>query len=518
MPDAELDELNIDAEIQDLEAGLDLDPDVTPEEDPTPGEDAEDVGEDETPAEETVEDEVPEEAAVEEPAPAPAAPAPAKAKPAPAAKAAPTKPAPAPAAKPATPAPTKGKATKGKATTAKPVVAAPAAPAPAKPAGTKTAAKAVKAAAVSPAAAKATAEKVALTAAASVEAGEVAAVAPSPEKAATKAATGVSVGDHDPTKIVMVEIASLRIPKTQKQRDPSEMTEEAIGSLARSIKNDGFLNPITVEVASAKGTRNLIAGERRILAFKLLGRTSIPAIEVPTKDAAHRAMLGWAENAERRPPNPMNEAEFLGGLIDAKVFPDGKALATATGYTPSRISQILSRLELSTENRKALREGRLPAKEAEALVVAGRKAKAAAEKAKAEKEAAAAAAGATPEVAAAEGEAAGEVAAEAAAKGKIDPAAEGPRRGPPRKQVNLADLTNPTIGVSESVLLVVKRLPDGNCDLSITLTIGLGVPADFRPEKFNVVKEIADAIKAEITPHGKDIGVGIESAIRVLLK
>jgi ParB-like chromosome segregation protein Spo0J len=65
----------------------------------------------------------------------------------------------------------------------------------------------------------------------------------------------------------IVPIASIK-PGTRHRRDMGD-----IEALAASIAEIGLLNPITV---AKDGT--LLAGQRRLEAFKLLGRTEIPVM------------------------------------------------------------------------------------------------------------------------------------------------------------------------------------------------------------------------------------------------
>ena len=89
-----------------------------------------------------------------------------------------------------------------------------------------------------------------------------------------------------------------------------------LASLAKSIGEVGLLHPIVV----CRDGR-LIAGERRLEAFKLLGRTEIPATVVDLEEVARGEL---AENADRK--------DFLPSEIDAicrALEPREKAAAKA---------------------------------------------------------------------------------------------------------------------------------------------------------------------------------------------
>jgi len=81
--------------------------------------------------------------------------------------------------------------------------------------------------------------------------------------------------------------------------------------LARSIKEQGLINAITV----TPGGR-LLAGERRLRAFQLLGLTTIPARIVEDLDgAAARLRIERDENTERKPMTP-EELVRLGQALE----------------------------------------------------------------------------------------------------------------------------------------------------------------------------------------------------------
>jgi hypothetical protein len=80
-----------------------------------------------------------------------------------------------------------------------------------------------------------------------------------------------------------------------------------IDSLAKSIEEIGLLHPIVVTPE-----QRLIAGQRRIEAFRKLGRERIPVTVVDMEEVIRGE---WAENAERKPFTP-SEAVAIGRLIE----------------------------------------------------------------------------------------------------------------------------------------------------------------------------------------------------------
>lgn len=82
--------------------------------------------------------------------------------------------------------------------------------------------------------------------------------------------------------------------------------QDALQTLADSIKENGLINPITV-VDNGDDTYTLRAGHRRLLAHEILGRSTIEAI---VRDGSVRDTEGitFAENLEREQLSPMEEA------------------------------------------------------------------------------------------------------------------------------------------------------------------------------------------------------------------
>ena len=79
--------------------------------------------------------------------------------------------------------------------------------------------------------------------------------------------------------------------------------------LAKSICDVGLLQPIVITP-----DRRLIAGARRIAAFRHLGQPAIPAVVIDLDEIVRGE---WAENAERKPFTP-SEAVAIGRAIEER--------------------------------------------------------------------------------------------------------------------------------------------------------------------------------------------------------
>ena len=112
--------------------------------------------------------------------------------------------------------------------------------------------------------------------------------------------------------------------------------------------------------------KQLIAGERRLRACRLLGWSSIPAL-VWQKDEADAAALTLAENLHRSDLNYLEEAEGILRLISLGGLSQAQA-AALLAMSPSALSNKLRLLRLSPAVQQALTEQALPERLARALL------------------------------------------------------------------------------------------------------------------------------------------------------
>lgn len=106
------------------------------------------------------------------------------------------------------------------------------------------------------------------------------------------------------TKLLPIEL--IRVNRAMRQR---QLLDEEVDALAENIRRRGLLNPIVVEATGEDYL--LLAGERRLEAFKRLGRKDIPARLVKDLDYKERTMIEWAENAHRKDLPWQNKAKAI---------------------------------------------------------------------------------------------------------------------------------------------------------------------------------------------------------------
>ncbi len=142
--------------------------------------------------------------------------------------------------------------------------------------------------------------------------------------------------------------------QARKDFDPA-----ALQTLADSMKAEGLLEPIIVRSTTSplpnagEGEMTyfeLVSGERRLRAAKLLGWQTIEAKVIQTVSEAEAAAKGLVENLQRQDLNPIEEAEGFSTLnqLDQKYWTQDK-IARIAGHDRSYISQSLGLLKLDPQ-------------------------------------------------------------------------------------------------------------------------------------------------------------------------
>lgn len=141
--------------------------------------------------------------------------------------------------------------------------------------------------------------------------------------------------------------------------------KDNLKSLVESIKEQGVIQPILVRNTKDK-KYELIAGERRLRAVKILGYKKIPSIikEISNESAAIFALL---ENVQREDLSPIEEAQGLEKLLKKFKFTQD-ALAKKTGKSRSHIANLIRLLSLDKYVVKLLSDGKIDMGHARALI------------------------------------------------------------------------------------------------------------------------------------------------------
>jgi ParB family chromosome partitioning protein len=143
-------------------------------------------------------------------------------------------------------------------------------------------------------------------------------------------------------EIIEVKLSDLRANPYQPRKI---FKEEALRELAESIKEHGVFQPIIIK-KSIKGYE-IIAGERRVRASKLAGKTKVPAIIRQFSDS-QMMEIALLENLQRENLSSIEEAEaYKEMIVRLKITQD--ALAKKVGKSRSHITNMLGLLRLPKE-------------------------------------------------------------------------------------------------------------------------------------------------------------------------
>ncbi|MGP4027236.1 ParB/RepB/Spo0J family partition protein [Actinomadura sp. 3N407] len=136
-----------------------------------------------------------------------------------------------------------------------------------------------------------------------------------------------------------------------------------IAELADSIRSHGILERIVVQPhPNRRGHLQLIAGERRLEAARLAGRTGVEIdIRYGLSDTDVLVLM-LIENCQRRQLTPMEKAEALEALVHRGMT--ASEIAKQTGFPLGSVSYHLTLLQLDQTSREKVHAGELTASEA----------------------------------------------------------------------------------------------------------------------------------------------------------
>ena len=140
---------------------------------------------------------------------------------------------------------------------------------------------------------------------------------------------------------------------------------DELSSLAESIKHNGLLQPLTVRPGE-EGTFELIAGERRLIAARMVGLARIPCI-VMNVDDEKSAVFSLIENIQRQNIGFFEEAAAIERLIN--IFGLSREdISKRLGKAPSTIANKLRLLSLNPSARDKIIKSGLTERHARALL------------------------------------------------------------------------------------------------------------------------------------------------------
>ncbi|PWH18467.1 MAG: stage 0 sporulation protein J [Anaerolineae bacterium] len=146
----------------------------------------------------------------------------------------------------------------------------------------------------------------------------------------------------------------------------AQFKEAELAELAASIKEHGILQPLVVSYDAAQDRYILIAGERRLLAAKQAGLSSVPVIQRQV-DERTRLELALVENLQREDLDPLEAAEAYQRLAEQFQL-SHEQIAERVGKSRVTITNTLRLLRLPQAVKEALRQGQISEGHARALL------------------------------------------------------------------------------------------------------------------------------------------------------
>lgn len=171
-----------------------------------------------------------------------------------------------------------------------------------------------------------------------------------------------SVAKRTSTEVVSeVDIDKIKANPFQPRKN---FDEDKLGELSKSIQKHGVIQPLIV---TKKGDDfELIAGERRLQASKKAGMSKVPVV---VKEVSDKDKMEWAivENIQRHDLNPIEEARAYKRLMDDHGLHQDE-VAEKMGKSRSLVANKVRLLELPTDVKKALIDGRITEGHAKAIL------------------------------------------------------------------------------------------------------------------------------------------------------
>ena len=162
-------------------------------------------------------------------------------------------------------------------------------------------------------------------------------------------------------------VMNLRVSDIEPNRDQPRrhFDEAALAELADSIQQHGVLQPLVVRSLPGGGYQ-IVAGERRWRASRMAGLSEVPAIVRDMSDSEVME-IALIENLQREDLNIMEEAAGYHALMEEYDMTQDQ-VASRVGKSRSAVANALRLLNLPDEVAEMVREGKLSAGHARALL------------------------------------------------------------------------------------------------------------------------------------------------------
>ena len=181
------------------------------------------------------------------------------------------------------------------------------------------------------------------------------------EKPVSKTSASTSGEISERISQIPVDVINPNPRQPRTNFDSEELTE-----LAASIKEHGVIQPLIITSAEKTDQYTLVAGERRLIAAKQAGLTTVPAI-LRDSSEQERLELALVENVQRTDLSPIETAEAYRQLSDEFNL-SHKEIAEKVGKSRVSVTNTLRLLNLAPSALDALRENKISEGHARALL------------------------------------------------------------------------------------------------------------------------------------------------------
>ncbi|MEO7048023.1 MAG: ParB/RepB/Spo0J family partition protein, partial [Ferruginibacter sp.] len=151
-----------------------------------------------------------------------------------------------------------------------------------------------------------------------------------------------------------------------KNQPRKNFDENALEELASSIRQHGVIQPILVRDIDKGKKYQIIAGERRWRAAKIVGLEKIPAI-IKEYNKANRMAVSLIENIQRENLNPLEEAQAIHTLLE-ECYMTHNQVAESLGRSRTTVTNLLRLLALTDKVKEMINSGLLEMGHARALL------------------------------------------------------------------------------------------------------------------------------------------------------
>jgi ParB family chromosome partitioning protein len=190
-------------------------------------------------------------------------------------------------------------------------------------------------------------------------------IPPKTERAPTAVVSAVAVqaaSGKPENRVVYIPVAEIVVNPEQPRLT---FRHNELEDLTNSIREHGIIQPLVVSQRPGGGYE-LIAGERRLRASRLLNLPTVPVL-IRSVSARDKLLLALVENIQREDLNPMEEARAYSKLVSAFDLTQ-EAVAQKVGKARSTIANTLRLMELPEEIQQAIASRSLSAGSARAIL------------------------------------------------------------------------------------------------------------------------------------------------------